>query len=82
MHIMNIDQIVAQLHSLDFFVRRVKIIPHGAQIDLGCGVKISVYKNGTVMAQGKFVDRLSRVESMPLLKKVLPATTVWGIGAK
>ncbi|OZI46328.1 hypothetical protein CEK29_05510 [Bordetella genomosp. 5] len=79
---MNIDQIVAQLRGLDFFIHQVKVIPHGAQIDLGCGVKISVYRNGTVMAQGKFVDRLSRVEGMPLLRKILPASTVWGIGVK
>ncbi|WZB61785.1 hypothetical protein WJ968_33580 [Achromobacter xylosoxidans] len=70
---MIIGQIVARLRGLDFDIHRVEDITHGGQVDLGCGIKISAYMNGAVMAQGKFVDRPSRAEGLPILQKILPA---------
>jgi hypothetical protein len=79
---MNVDQIEQQLRSKDFYIDKIRKIPHGNLIDLHCGPVIHVFENDTVMVQGNFRNDTVYVESMPLLKAILPEDTKWHVGVK
>ena len=80
--VMNINEIVARLKDMDFFIYRVKRIPFGAQILLGCGPSITVYNKGTVYVQGNFFNERVLQESLPMLQGMLPAGTKRGVGVR
>jgi hypothetical protein len=79
---MNVDHIEQQLRSKDFYIHRIRKIPYGNLIELGCGPVINVFDKGTVMVQGNFLSNTVCAESMPLLKAILPPDTKWGVGTK
>lgn len=73
---MNIHTLFDRLKKHDFHIRRVIEIDRGHQIHLGCGIRISVYHNKTILVQGKFIAR-TRDEALPILQSILPPATKW-----
>ncbi|MDF3835907.1 hypothetical protein P3W85_23580 [Cupriavidus basilensis] len=73
---MNIHTLLDRLKRYDFFIYRVIEIDRGHQIHLGCGIRISVYHNKTILVQGKFIER-TRDEALPILQSILPPATKW-----
>ena len=73
---MNLATIELRLRALDFDIICINTIAYGQQLRLRCGAVISVYDNGTVLAQGK-LHRQCREELLSSLKHILPSNTRW-----
>ena len=75
---MRIEILLQRLRRDDFYIHRVVPLPHGQQVHLGCGIRINVYKGGSILVQGKFLEG-TQAESIPLLQMILPPRTKWQV---
>jgi hypothetical protein len=73
---MNIELLLQEIRTADFYIREERDVPDGRQVRLGCGATITVYQRGTILVQGKFIAS-ARDESIAMLKAILPPHARW-----